>query len=95
MFEQRNLRRKDDRRSSSGKTRFQPEIELNASINDVTRDCADGEFNSILALFDHLIRSHQHVRRNRHADLLGCFQIDDELELFWLLDREITGISAF
>ena len=29
---------------------------------------------------DHPIRSHQYVRRNRHADLLGYFEIDNELE---------------
>ena len=38
-------------------------------------------------LSDHFIRPHQHVRRNRQADLLGGFQIDDELELRRLLDR--------
>jgi hypothetical protein len=37
-------------------------------------------------LYD-FIRPHQHVWRNRKADLLRCFQIDDELELRWLLDR--------
>jgi hypothetical protein len=48
----------------------------------------DGEINSILASplrflcsLDHLIRSGQHVGRNREADLLGGFQIDDELKL--------------
>ena len=35
---------------------------------------------------DHLIRSRQHVRRNRQADLLGGFQIDDELKLRRLLE---------
>ena len=34
---------------------------------------------------DHLIRSRQHVRRNRHADLLCGFEIDDELKLRRLL----------
>jgi hypothetical protein len=31
--------------------------------------------------FNDLIRPHQQVRRNRQADLLGRFEIDDELEL--------------
>jgi hypothetical protein len=38
------------------------------------QDSIDGEFNSILAspqvYLNHLIRSRQHVRRNRDADLL-------------------------
>ena len=37
----------------------------------------------------------QHVRRNRQADLLGGFQIDDELELLRLLDWKIRGLGAF
>src|SRR5215831_16215332 len=44
---------------------------------------------------DHLIRSRQHVRRNRKADLLGGLQIDDELELRRLLHREISRLGAF
>jgi hypothetical protein len=40
--------------------------------------------------FDHSIRSRQHIRRNRQADLLGGFEIDDQLELLRLLDRKIA-----
>jgi hypothetical protein len=40
-----------------------------------------------LPSFDHLIRPQQHVRRDRQADLLGCLEIDHELELRRLLDR--------
>src|ERR1700752_1753276 len=36
---------------------------------------------------DHLVRAYQHIRGNRQTDLLGCFQIDNELELYRLLDR--------
>jgi hypothetical protein len=32
-------------------------------------------------LFDHLIRPRQNAGWNRKTDLLGSFQIDDELEL--------------
>jgi hypothetical protein len=46
-------------------------------------------------LFNHVIRSHQHVRWNSQADLLSCFQIDDQLELRWLLHRQIGGLGAF
>src|SRR5207249_1043550 len=47
------------------------------------------------ALLDHLIRSGQHIGRNRQADLFGCFQVDDELELLWLLNREVGRLGAF
>jgi hypothetical protein len=60
------------------------------------------EFNSILAsplrflrLLDHLIRPYQHVRWDRQADLLGCFEIDDEFKLGRLLHGKIGGLGAF
>ena len=46
-------------------------------------------------LLDHFIRPRQHVRRNRQADLLGRFQIDDELELLGCSTGKISGLSAF
>ena len=46
-------------------------------------------------LFNHLIRPRQHIRRNRQADLLRGFQIDDQLELCRLLDGQIGGLGAF
>jgi hypothetical protein len=36
---------------------------------------------------NHLIRSRQHVGWNHQANLLCCFQIDDQLEFRRLLDR--------
>jgi len=53
---------------------------------EIPQDWVVGVISSTLALFDHLIRSHQHVRWYRQADLLGRFQIDDQLKLFRLLD---------
>ena len=44
---------------------------------------------------NHFIRSRKHVRRNRKTDLLGCFQIYDELKLLRLLNGEIGGLGAF
>src|SRR5262245_41287256 len=41
-----------------------------------------------------LIRSRQHVRWERNADLLGGFQIDDELKLRRLLDRQVGGLGT-
>jgi hypothetical protein len=49
----------------------------------VSRELSEGEFSSILASLlvflpslDYLVRSRQHVRRNREADLLGGFEVD-------------------
>src|SRR6266511_4876541 len=43
---------------------------------------------------NHLIRSPQHLLRNRETDLLRRFQVDDELEFGWLFDGEIGGLDA-
>jgi hypothetical protein len=50
---------------------------------------------SRLSLTNHLIRPSQHVGRDCQADLLRCFEIDDELKLLGLLHRKISGLSAF
>src|SRR5215813_4675281 len=42
--------------------------------------------------FDHPVRPRQHIRWNRQADQLRCFQIDDELKLLRLLYGEIRGV---
>src|SRR5215468_10453978 len=44
---------------------------------------------------NHLIRSCQHIGRNREADLLGGLQIDHQLKLHRLLDRKIGGLGTF
>jgi hypothetical protein len=43
---------------------------------------------SPLFSFDYLIRSYEHIRRNRQTDLLGGFQVDHQLKLHRLLDWE-------
>ena len=43
---------------------------------------------------NHLIRPRQHIRWDRQADLLGGFEVDDELELRRLLDRQIGRASC-
>ncbi len=48
-----------------------------------------------VALPDHSIRSHQHIRWNRQADLLRRFQVDNELELDRLLNGQVGGFPAF
>src|SRR5262245_39459749 len=44
--------------------------------------------------FDHLISSCQNVRRNRQSNLLGGFEINHELKLRGLLDREVSGLYS-
>src|SRR3981081_4267341 len=45
-------------------------------------------------LLDHLIRSSQHRRRDRHTKGLGRLEIDHELELRRLLDGQVGGLGA-
>ena len=40
------------------------------------------------------VRPHEHVGRNREADLLCSLQVDDQLELHWLLRGEISGLPT-
>jgi hypothetical protein len=49
------------------------ESELNDVQCGVTRDRADREFSSILALLDYLVRSRQYLLRNRQTELFGSF----------------------
>src|SRR4029453_5533468 len=49
----------------------------------------------VLSLLDHLVRSRQHIGRNRQADLLSRLQVDDQLELDRLLHGKIGRFSAF
>jgi hypothetical protein len=67
----------------------------------VSKDLIGEEFSSILASplgflpsLDHFSRSIQHRLRNRQTDLLGRFQIDHELKLGRLLDRQIGGLGS-
>ena len=48
-----------------------------------------------LASFNYFIRPHQHIRRNRQADLLRSFEIDHEFKLRGLLDGQVGGLCAF
>src|SRR6266536_794345 len=46
------------------------------------------------ALFDHLIGPPEQRRRDRKAEGLGGFEVDDQLELRGLLDRQVTRLGA-
>src|SRR6266496_2417526 len=68
----------------------------------LARDWLDGEFSSILRSrlrvslsLDYSICPRKHIRRNRQPDLFCRLQIDDQLELLWLLYREVGWFSAF
>src|SRR4029453_9873520 len=49
----------------------------------------------ILRLLDDLVGSDKHGLRNGQPERLSGFQVDDQLELRGLLDRQITGFSPF
>jgi hypothetical protein len=64
------------------------------------QDWLDEEINSIvgsllsLLSFDHLIRSRQHVRRDRQPDLPGCLQVDAQIKLCRLFDWYVSRIGT-
>ena len=44
---------------------------------------------------NHPIRPRQNVRGNHQSDLLGGFEVDDQLELLRLLHRQVGRLGAF
>ena len=69
-------------------------------MDDHVQEWIEGEFNSILASLlgfvpslDHIVRSRQHIRRNRQAHLLGGLKVDHQLKFRRLLHREIFCLS--
>jgi hypothetical protein len=42
---------------------------------------------------DDLIRPQQQRRRDREAERLGRLEVDDQLELRWLLDGQAAGLA--
>jgi hypothetical protein len=51
--------------------------------------------SNIEPLLNDFIRPRQNIGRNRQADLVSRFEIDDELKLLRLLDRQVRGLGAF
>ena len=49
----------------------------------------------MLGSFNHLIRPLQERLRDRQAEGLGSFEVDDQLELGGLLDGEVAGLRSF
>ena len=44
------------------------------------------------SLLDHLVGDREHARWNGKAERLGGLEIDDQLELGWLHDRQVGGL---
>src|SRR5213593_1529232 len=53
-----------------------------------------GRLAGHLALFDHVVRSTKHRRRDRQAERSGGLEVDNKLELRGLLDREVSGFGT-
>ena len=51
--------------------------------------------NNVEPLLNDFIRSRHHVGRNRQADLLCRFEINDEFKLRRLLHRQISRLGTF
>ena len=64
-----------------------------ANIFEYCASCS--RFDSLKCLLDDSICPRQHIRRNRQTDLLGRFQIDDELKLARLRHWKFGGLGAF
>src|SRR5258706_10903170 len=44
--------------------------------------------------FDHLVGDGEYARRNGDAVRLCCLEVDNQLELGWLYNRQIRGLGA-
>src|ERR1044071_212614 len=44
---------------------------------------------------NYLVRTRQHLVRDRQTDLLRRFKVYDEVEFRWLLNRKVGGLCAF
>jgi hypothetical protein len=47
-----------------------------------------------LRLFDHLVGTHQQCLWNRNAHRICGLEVDHQLELGWLLDRDVGDLDA-
>src|ERR1700747_1408682 len=56
--------------------------------------CCSHASDPALSLFDHLVGKVEHGQRDREAQRLGGFEVDDQLVLGRLLDREIGRTGA-
>src|SRR5262244_3016161 len=48
-----------------------------------------------VSLLDYFVRWVQNQLRDRNADLIRSFQVNDQLKLCRLLDRQIAGLGTF
>ena len=65
-----------------------------ADIGTQSRDVRHSALRQKTLLFDHLIGAGEQCWGNVKADCLGGFQVNDEIELGSLLDREVARFFA-
>jgi len=75
-------------------TELQSEISLSCP-RPLNPKSKSGPADANPKLFNDLIRPHQHVGRNRQADLLSRLQVDDQLEFLRLFDGNIGWLGPF
>ena len=49
----------------------------------------------MVALFDHLVGASKQCWGYDDPQRFGCLEVDHQLELCWLLYRQIAGLTAF
>src|SRR5262249_4401459 len=64
-------------------------LPLKADMCGATRDVRFGPIADMAALFDHLVGGVEEPFRDRQGECLSGLEIDHELELGWLLHRQI------
>ena len=62
-------------------------------VNDTTRRLVAEPIESCLS--NHPLRPHEHVGRNRQADLLRRLEIDDQLKPHGGFNRQVSRLRAF
>src|SRR5215468_8484840 len=49
----------------------------------------------LISSANHLVRQEEKCRGNRETESLGRLEVNHQLELCWLLDRQVGGLYAF
>src|SRR5215475_7606085 len=63
-------------------------------LHDVRQDHISTGARYWWSSFDHLIRSSQQRLRHGQAECPGGLEVDDQVELRWLLHGQVTGLGA-